>query len=218
MEPISTTKTAVEGAGLLKDLYWAIAKTKDFFKKIRGDKIPDCGYIILYRKISAHYTKPTKGVLTHEIEIKATRDHQAHYYGRYLHRSGKAKLTIKSPHRGLSYDGIVTGFQKFTVQLRDPLAKNQTEKIVMDLEWEDEVQGQSPEVAMHILCPTHSLEFFAVPPDGTSMTHAEGQIGHHPGVFMPIKTELLTPTGGVLYWKTPPPKMKLTYRVSWNWA
>lgn len=218
MDPISTTKTAVDGAGLLKDLYRAVAKIKGFIKRIGGDKIPDTGYIILYRKISAIYSKPTKGVVTHEIEIKATRDNQSHYSGRYLHRGGNAKLTIKSPHKGLSYDGVVTGFQLFTVQLNEPLAKEQTERIIMAVEWEDEVHGQNPEVAMHILCPTQSLEFFVVPPDGKGITHAEGQIGHHPGVQMPIDTAKLTPTGGILHWETPPPKMKLTYRVSWKWS
>src|ERR1017187_513556 len=103
MEPISTTKTVVEGAGLLKDVYRLIAKpVKAIYRKFAPDGIPDCGYVILYRKISANYTTRTTGVLTHEIEIKATRDHVSHYYGRYLHRGGKAKLTIKSPHRGLS--------------------------------------------------------------------------------------------------------------------
>jgi len=221
MEPISTTKAALSLYGLLKDLFRLTTKpVRAIYRKFKPDNIHDCGYIILYRKISAHYTTVTSGLLTHEIEIKATKDHVSHYYGRYLHRGGKAKtnLTVKSAHRGLSLDKIETGFQKFTVQLRNALAKNQREIIVMAVEWEDDIQGQNPEVAMHILCPTHSLEFTVVLPNGTGVKNADGQISHHPGLFMPVKTEKLTANGGVLFWKPTILKPRLTYLVSWEWA
>lgn len=140
MEPISPAKTATDGIGLLKDLCRFITRPVNaVYGKSTPDKTLDCGYIVLSLEVSVHYATRTTGVLTHEIEIKATRDRVNHYYGRYLHRGGKAKLTIESPHRRLTHDEIEAGFQYFSVQLRDPLAKDQTEKIVTAVSWADEI-------------------------------------------------------------------------------
>lgn len=140
MEPVSTAKTAPDGIGLLKDFCRFITRPVNVvYGKSTPDKIHDCGYIILYLETSVHYATRATGVLTREIEIKATRDHVSHYYGRHFHRGGKAKLTIESPHRRLTHDEIEAGFQYFSVQLRDPLAKDQTEKIVTPVSWADEI-------------------------------------------------------------------------------
>src|SRR5208283_2973051 len=103
MEPVSTAKTAADGIVFLKDFCrFNTRPVNAVYGKFTPDKILNCGYIILYLETSVHYATRTTGVLTHEIEIKATRDHVSHYYGRHFHRGGKAKLTIESPHRRLT--------------------------------------------------------------------------------------------------------------------
>jgi hypothetical protein len=140
MEPVSPTKTAPDGIGLLKNVRRFITQPANaVYGKSTPDKILDCGYIIIHLETPVHYATRATGVLTREIEIKATRDHVSHYYGRYFHRGGKAKLTIESPHRRLTHGEIEAGFQRFSVQLRDPLAKDQTEKIVTAVSWVDEI-------------------------------------------------------------------------------
>jgi hypothetical protein len=220
MNYLDDGEDAVKALGLLKRLWNLGAKPgAEIWRKVfHSDTMADCGYMVLHRKISAHYKTRTTGVITHEIEIKSTRDHTPHYQGRYQHRGGKehSNLVIKTFQKH-TLDEIEGGYQKFTVQLSKILAKNETEKIIMENEWKEQIQNISPEIPMYIFAPTLSLEFIISLPSDSKIIDPKGEIRQHSGAHPFIESIPLTVSNQLLSWNPPHPKRGLAYHVKWKW-
>ena len=207
----------VEGAGAIRaTLRFIVKPALTVWKKLRPPKeIVDCGYKMNYRKIVAVYATHASGKLSHEIEMKATRDYVTHYDGRHPLRD-KSHLTIKPPHK-LAMGDRRWGFQLFKVELEDALLKTQTAVIMQELEWEHQDQFKHPEVTFVPLCETDLVTFAISFPDGTQISDPVVQTAAHGSMHVFIEKEHLTMNNNLLTWQKANPEIGVAYRITWKW-
>jgi hypothetical protein len=217
MWTLTQVEEFVEGAGAIKGALRLITRpvTAAWRRLSPKQKVIDCGYKILSRKITARYSTRSSGKLSHEIVMQATRDVVPAYEGRYPLRD-KGSFSVKPPHRWIPGEKR-GGFQLFTIHLENPLLKDQTASIVQELDWEHRDQAQHPEVTFIPLCETDSATITVSLPDGVQISEPEFQILTHPSAHTFVERKSITVGDNILTYPIDRLEMNLYYRVTWKW-
>jgi hypothetical protein len=179
---------------------------------------PDCGYLILSRKIVSKYRTRTTGVLTHEVDIVATRDNVTQYQGRYRLRQNPPTVNFTCSRRGTPLLGEKdSGFQRFVVNFAHPLRNGESANIRTEIKWHEDIQEDCPEVMVRIFSPTQRLSFLVVLPEGWTALEPEGVIREHPGDHVPLTVKQLNSLDNFIEWNPEDVTPRHSYRISWKW-